>query len=621
MLLVSKEFPVIYRPCLGVEAFLEDGLFIMGKYDIVLEDFMFQSLIAEIKEFKKPSLLASMYMVLEVFFEISIPFVMAALLDQGVQSSNMGNIWLFGMIMLVCAFLSLFCGMQSARYGAYASAGFARNLRRAIFKQIQTFSFENIDQFSSGGLVTRMMTDVTNVQNSYQMIILICVRAPLNLIFAIVATFLINPQMGMIFVYVTIFLAVILAVITKIVYPLFTEVFEAYDQLNNNVQENITNMRVVKAYVKEAEETEKFKKASRRIYNMFMRAIRVVILSNPAMMLSMYASFIMISWFGAQLIVGGSLTTGELTSMFTYTMTILMSLMMFMMIFVMLSISMASVERINEVLKTESTIVSPENGATEVADGSICFEHVNFSYTDENGDKTHVLSNINLEIQSGEVIGILGGTGSGKSSLVQLIPRLYDVESGSVKVAGRDVREYNLDSLRKQVAMVLQTNVLFSGTIKENMRWGNKDATDEEIIAACKIAQADEFIQDFKDGYDTMIERGGSNVSGGQRQRLCIARALLSNPKILILDDSTSAVDTKTDSLIRQGFASSLKDTTKIIIGQRISSIQDADRIVVMNDGQIDAIGRHEELVVNNAIYREVYEMQTQGKGGEDHAE
>ena len=579
---------------------------------------MFQTLIAQIKEYKKPSILASLFMTLEVMFEISIPFVMANLLDKGVQQSNMSNIWFYGGLMLVCAFLSLFCGMQSARYAAFASAGFAKNLRQAIFKKVQTFSFENIDKFSAGGLVTRMMTDVTNVQNSYQMIIRICVRAPLNLIFAIAASFLINAEMAWIFVGVTIFLGVVLAIITKIVYPLFTQVFEAYDNLNNSIKENITNMRVVKSYVKEQEETDKFKKASRRIYKMFMRAIRVVIMSNPAMMLSMYASFLMISWFGAHLIVGGSLTTGELTSMFSYTMTILMSLMMFMMIFVMLSISTASVERIDEVLSTEATIVSPENGLTEVADGSISFDHVDFSYTDENGDKTHVLKDITLDIKSGEVIGILGGTGSGKSSLVQLIPRLYDVEEGQVRVAGHDVKDYDLDSLRKQVAMVLQTNVLFSGTIKENMRWGNKQATDEEIIEACKIAQADEFIQEFKDGYDTKIERGGANVSGGQRQRLCIARALLMNPKILILDDSTSAVDTKTDSLIRHGFASSLKETTKIIIGQRISSIQDADRIIVMNDGRIDAIGTHDDLVANNAIYREVYKMQTQGKGVAD---
>lgn len=575
---------------------------------------MFQSLIAEIKEFKKPSILASVFMAFEVIFEISIPFVMASLLDQGVQAADMNKILLYGGLMLVCAFLSLYCGMQSARYGAYASAGFAKNLRRAIFKKVQTFSFENIDSFSSGGLVTRMMTDVTNVQNSYQMIIRICVRAPLNLIFAISASYLINPQMALIFVGVTLFLSLVLGIVIKIAYPLFTKVFEAYDNLNNSIQENITNMRVVKSYVKEEEETVKFKKASRRIYNMFMKAIRIVVVSSPAMMLSMYASFLIISWIGAQLIVAGSLSTGELTSLFTYTMTILFSLMMLMMTFVMLSLSVASTERIHEILKTESTIVSPEKGLTQVADGSIQFDQVSFSYQDENGDKTHVLKDINLTIRSGEVIGILGGTGSGKSSLVQLIPRLYDVEAGSVKVAGHDVRDYDLDQLRRQVAMVLQTNVLFSGTIKENMRWGKKDATDEEIMAACKLAQADEFIQNFKDGYDTMIERGGANVSGGQRQRLCIARALLMNPKILILDDSTSAVDTKTDSLIRQGLTASLKETTKIIIGQRISSIQEADRIIVMNDGQIDAIGSHEELLASNAIYRDVYDMQNQGK-------
>ncbi|WP_454927734.1 ABC transporter ATP-binding protein, partial [Abiotrophia defectiva] len=541
-------------------------------------------------------------------------FVMALLLDKGVQMGDMQQVALYGGLMLVCAFLSLFCGMQSARYGAFASAGFAKNLRKALFAKVQSFSFVNIDRFSSGGLVTRMMTDVTNVQNSYQMIIRVGVRAPLNLIFAIWATFLINGQMAMIFVWVALFLGSILALILKIVYPLFTEVFKAYDNLNSSIQENITNMRVVKSYVKEAQETTKFQTASGRIYRMFMKAINVSVLSTPAMMLSMYGSFLMISWMGAHLIVVGNMTTGELTSMFSYTMTILMSLMMLMMIFVMLVLSIASVERINEVLKTQSTIVSPENGLTQVADGSIEFQDVSFAYTDENGDKAHVLEGINLSIQSGEVIGILGGTGSGKSSLVQLIPRLYDVEAGAVKVGGQDVRDYDLDSLRRQVAMVLQTNVLFSGTIKENMRWGKKDATDAEIEAACKLAQAHEFISEFKDGYDTMIERGGANVSGGQRQRLCIARALLMNPKILILDDSTSAVDTKTDSLIRQGLASSLKETTKLIIGQRISSIQDADRIVVLNDGKIDAIGNHEQLLASNAIYQEVYQMQTQGK-------
>lgn len=582
---------------------------------------MISSLIAEIKEYKKPSILASLFMMFEVIFEILIPFIMGPLLDKGVQGGAHGDmkaILTYGGLMLLSAFASLFCGVQSARYGAMASAGFAKNLRLAIFKKVQDFSFENIDRFSSGGLVTRMMTDVTNIQNAYQMIIRICVRAPLNLIFAIGASFLINAKMGWIFVGVGIFLGLVLTGVMRFVFPIFSQVFEEYDTLNNSIQENITNMRVVKSYVKEKEETVKFKKESRKIYDIFMRAIRVVTLNNPAMMLSMYASFIMISWFGANLIISNELSVGELTSLFSYTMTILMSLMMFTMIFVMLSISTASAERIHQVLETESTIVSPENGKTEVEDGAISFDNVTFSYTDEDGEKTRVLKDINLDIRSGETIGILGGTGSGKSSLVQLIPRLYDVESGAVRVAGVDVRDYDLAALRKQVAMVLQTNVLFSGTIKENMRWGNKEATDEEIIAACKIAQADEFITRFKDGYDTMIERGGANVSGGQRQRLCIARALLMNPKILILDDSTSAVDTKTDALIREGFANSLKETTKIIIGQRISSIQDADRIVVLNDGEIDAVGTHDELLTSNAIYREVYQTQTQGKGGEN---
>lgn len=572
---------------------------------------MFQHLFAQIREYKKPSILASLAMAIEVIFEISIPFLMSFIIDKGVNQGDMQNIMLYGFLMGICAILSLLFGRASSKYAAYASAGFAKNLRKSLFEKVQTFSFENIDQFSSAGLVTRMMTDVTNVQNSYQMVIRVCVRAPLNLIFAISLAFYINSQIAMIFVYVAIFLAIVLAVALKLGFPLFRKVFDAYDKLNSSIQENITNVRVVKSYVKEDHEIEKFHKASSRIYQMFIKAIRVIIVNNPAMMLSMYASMIGISWLGAQLIVAGQFTTGELTSMFSYTMTILMSLMMITMIFVMLTMSMASVERIVQVLDAESTITSPENGKKEVADGSIEFNQVSFGY--EGNEDKYILNDINLSIQSGEVIGILGGTGSGKSSLIQLLPRMYDVKKGSVKVGGVDVRDYDLDALRKQVAMVLQTNVLFSGTIKDNMRWGNKDASDEQIIKACKIAQADEFISRFKEGYNTMIERGGSNVSGGQRQRLCIARALLTNPKILILDDSTSAVDTKTDRLIRQGFANSLKGTTKLIISQRISSIEDADRIIVLDDGHISDIGTHEELLASNSIYQEVYATQTKG--------
>lgn len=577
---------------------------------------MIRPLLAQIKEYKKPSLLASLFMFFEVIFEIALPFLMSYIIDYGVNKQDMGNITKYGLLMVVLALLSLACGMQSARYGALGSAGFAKNLRRALYNKVQTFSFENIDHFSAGGLVTRMMTDVTNVQNAYQMIIRVCVRAPLNLIFAISVSFFINAKMAMIFVYVALFLALILAVVLKFAFPLFRKVFNAYDELNSSVQENITNMRVVKSYVKEEEETKKFQGASRKIYGMFVKAIRIVIINNPAMMLSMYSSFIMISWIGAHLIVAKEFMTGELTSMFSYTITILISLMMFTMIFVMLTISMASVERISEVLTTQATIVSPPSGLTEVKDGSITFEHVDFGY--ETSEEKLVLNDVNLSIKSGEVIGILGGTGSGKSSLVQLLARMYDVDAGSVKVGGRDVRDYDLDALRRKVAMVLQTNVLFSGTIKENMCWGNKQATDEEIVAACKIAQADEFISQFKDGYDTMIERGGANVSGGQRQRLCIARALLTNPKILILDDSTSAVDTKTDQLIRQGLAASLQGTTKIIISQRISSVEDADRIIVLDDGKINGLGSHEELLQTNKIYQEVYETQTKGSDQDD---
>lgn len=577
---------------------------------------MYKVLLSHVKEYKRPSILASLCMTIEVMFELSIPFLMALIIDEGVTAGNMEKILFYGALMAVAAVCSLFLGRSSSKYAGLASAGFAKNLRRALFERVQSFSFENIDHFSSASLVTRMMTDVTNVQNAYQMVIRVCVRAPLNLIFAICIAFYLNAEMAMIFIYVTIFLATVLTIALKLGFPLFRKVFKAYDALNSSIQENITNVRVVKSYVKEDYETEKFKTASGRIYTMFLQAIRIVMVNNPAMMLATYASIIGISWMGTKLIVAGQFTTGELTSMFAYTMTILMSLMMFTMIFVMLALSMASVERIVEVLETESSITSPENAVTQVADGSIEFEHVTFGYAD--ADEKSVLSDINLSIESGEVIGILGGTGSGKTSLIQLLPRMYDAKTGHVRVGGRDVKEYDLDVLRKEVAMVLQTNVLFTGTIKENMRWGNKEATDEEIIAACKIAQAHDFIMNFKDGYDTLIERGGSNVSGGQRQRLCIARALLTNPKILILDDSTSAVDTKTDSLIRRGFATSLQGTTKLIISQRISSIEDADRIVVMDDGRIDGIGTHDELLASNAIYQEVYATQTKGGDVDD---
>jgi len=567
---------------------------------------MFQSLIAEIKEYKKPSFLASFFMFLEVVFEISIPFVMALLLDKGVQMGDMQQVALYGGLMLVCAFLSLFCGMQSARYGAFASAGFAKNLRKALFAKVQSFSFENIDRFSSGGLVTRMMTDVTNVQNSYQMIIRVGVRAPLNLIFAIWATFLINGQMAMIFVWVALFLGSILALILKIVYPLFTEVFKAYDNLNSSIQENITNMRVVKSYVKEAQETTKFQAASGRIYRMFMKAINVSVLSTPAMMLSMYASFLMISWMGAHLIVVGNMSTGELTSMFSYTMTILMSLMMLMMIFVMLVLSIASVERINEVLKTQSTIVSPENGLTQVADGSIEFQEVSFAYTDENGDKAHVLEGINLSIQSGEVIGILGGTGSGKSSLVQLIPRFYDVTLGKILVDAAAARNYTLKALRQKIGFIPQKSLLFTGTIGDNLRYGKWNASEGELEKASDISQAREFIHSRSERYEAFLEEGGSNLSGGQKQRLSIARAVVKRPDIYIFDDSFSALDYKTDRDVRAALRRTAADATVIIVAQRIGTVRGADRILVVDRGRIVGAGTHSELLETCSVYREI---------------
>ena len=557
-------------------------------------------------------------MVGEVVLEISLPFLMSFIIDKGVSQGDMTEVTKYGLLMIAAAFGSLFCGAMSGKCAAYASAGFAKNLRRAMFYNIQDFSFHNIDRFSTAGLVTRLMTDVTNIQNAYQMVLRMCVRAPLTLICAMAMTFVINAELSMVFLYAIAFLGIVLIFIMKFAHPIFLQVFNKYDDLNASVQENITNMRVVKAYVKEDYEISKFNKASYNIYRMFKKAENILIFNSPAMQLSMYASILAISWLGARMIVGGSMTTGELMSMMTYTTNILMSLMMLSMIFVMLSMSFASVQRIDEVLDEKSDIVSPTQAVTEVKDGSIDFHHVSFAYSaDQEADS---LEDIDLHIRSGETIGILGGTGSGKSSFVQLIPRLYDVTKGSLCVGGVDVKEYDLDVLRNQVSMVLQNNVLFSGTIKDNLRWGNPNASDEEMLQACRLAQADEFIQRFPDGYDTHIEQGGSNVSGGQKQRLCIARALLKNPKILILDDSTSAVDTRTDYLIRKAFCEDIPDITKLIISQRISSIEDADRILVLDDGKINGVGTHAELLKTNKIYQEVYRTQ-QVKGGDEDAD
>ena len=578
---------------------------------------MIKRILQEVKEYRKASFLAPIFMVGEVVLEISLPFLMSFIIDKGVSQGDMTEVTKYGLIMIVAAFGSLFCGAMSGKYAAYASAGFAKNLRRAMFYNIQDFSFHNIDKFSTAGLVTRLMTDVTNIQNAYQMVLRMCVRAPLTLVCAMAMTFVINAELSMVFLYAIAFLGIVLIFIMKFAHPIFLQVFNRYDDLNASVQENITNMRVVKAYVKEDYEISKFNKASYNIYRMFKKAENILIFNSPAMQLSMYACILAISWLGARMIVGGSMTTGELMSMMTYTTNILMSLMMLSMIFVMLSMSFASVQRIDEVLDEKSDIVSPEKAVTEVKDGSIDFHHVSFAYSaDQEADS---LEDIDLHIRSGETIGILGGTGSGKSSLVQLIPRLYDVTKGSLNVGGVDVKEFDLDVLRNQVSMVLQNNVLFSGTIKDNLRWGNPNASDEEMLQACRLAQADEFIQRFPNGYDTHIEQGGSNVSGGQKQRLCIARALLKNPKILILDDSTSAVDTRTDYLIRKAFREDIPDITKLIISQRISSIEDADRIVVLDDGKINGIGTHAELLKTNEIYQEVY--RTQVKGGDENAD
>ena len=576
---------------------------------------MFKTLISQVKQYKKDSILCPIFVILEVIMEVLIPFLMASIIDNGVESGNISYVIKIGLIMIIMAMFSLTFGSLAGKYAASASTGFAKNLRKAMFENIQRFSFSNIDKFSTAGLVTRLTTDITNVQNSYQMVIRIFVRAPIMLICAMFMAFKINSHLAMVFLGATIFLSIALYFVIGNVHPLFKQVFKKYDALNANVQENITGARVVKAYVREDYEIEKFHKASDNIYKLFVKAESLIILNMPVMQFTVYTCILLISWLGAKMIVGGSLTTGELMSLFNYTLNILMSLMMISMVFVMVIMSKASAERIVEVINEKSDLNNKENPIYEIKDGSISFENVNFSYKE---DKDNVLSNININIESGQTIGIIGGTGSAKSSLVQLIPRLYDVQDGEVKVGGINVKDYDIETLRNEVAMVLQKNVLFSGTIKENLRWGNKEATDEEIKKACKLAQADEFVETFPDKYDTYIEQGGSNVSGGQKQRLCIARALLKKPKILILDDSTSAVDTKTDTLIRRAFKEEIPNTTKIIIAQRISSVQDADKIIVLNEGAIVDFGTHEELVNRCEIYKDVYESQMKGADNDE---
>ena len=542
--------------------------------------------------------------------EVIIPFLMASIIDKGVEAGNMIHVIKIGGIMIVMAMLSLTFGTLAGKYAASASTGFAKNLRKTMFENIQSFSFSNIDKFSTAGLVTRLTTDITNVQNAYQMVIRLFTRAPIMLICAMLMVVNISPRISTVFLGVAVFLGIALFLIIGNVHPIFKKVFDRYDALNASVQENITGVRVVKAYVREDYEIKKFHKASDNIYKLFVKAESLLVLNMPIMQFAIYTCILLVSWLGAKMIVGGSLTTGELMSLFTYIMNILISLMMISMIFVMVIMSKASAERIVEVINEKSDLNNGENPIYEVKDGSISFENVIFSYK-KDGEK--VLSNININIESGQTVGIIGGTGSAKSSLVQLIPRLYDVQEGEVRVGGLNVKQYDIETLRNEVAMVLQKNVLFSGTIKENLRWGNKEATDEEIKRACELAQADEFIQTFPDKYDTYIEQGGSNVSGGQKQRLCIARALLKKPKILILDDSTSAVDTKTDTLIRRAFKEEIPNTTKIIIAQRITSVQDSDKIIVLHEGAVVDMGTHEELINRCEIYRDVYESQMKG--------
>ena len=575
-----------------------------------------KKVLQQLGQYRKDTFQCIFLTALEVVMEILLPFVTAIIIDQGLEAGNLPVVYRYGILMVAMAFLSLIFGALAGRKAARASSGLAANLREAIYANIQTFSFSNIDKFSVPGLVTRMTTDITNVQNAYMMVIRVAVRAPLNLIFSYIMCLFINVRLSLMFLIAVVFLLAVLGTIMVVTLKIFNQVFRRYDDLNASVQENVTAIRVVKAFVRKDYENQKFSKASRMLYNLSVKAEGLLAFNNPAMMIAVYFCIISVSWFGAQFIVGGSLTTGELTSLFSYIMSLLMSLMMLSMIVVMISMSMASIRRISEVLNETPDLTDPEQPVTEVADGSIDFNHVNFSY--KQGSGKNALSDIDLHIKSGETIGVIGGTGCGKSSLVNLICRLYDVDQGSVCVGGVDVRKYDTEALRNQVSVVLQKNTLFSGTILDNLRWGNPDATEEECARACRAACADEFIDRMPEGYKTRIQRGGSNVSGGQKQRLCIARALLKKPKVLILDDSTSAVDTATDAKIRRAFAEEIPGTTKIIIAQRVSSVESADRILVLEEGRINAFDTHENLLKNNAIYQEIYTSQMEGGGDFD---
>ena len=577
---------------------------------------MIKTLLQQVKQYKRASILTPTFTALEVLMEVLIPFVTASIIDKGIEAGDMRQVYLYGGIMLGMAFFSLLFGYLAGRCAARASCGFAANLRQSIFEKVQTFSFSNIDKYSTAGLVTRMTTDVTNIQNAYQMCLRIAVRAPLMLLCSMFMCFFISVKLSTIFLIAMVILGVALFLIMNRTTKIFREVFHRYDVLNAEVQENVTAIRVVKAFVRETHENEKFGKAVQTLYSLFVKAESKLALNNPIMMFVVYDSILALSWFGAKLIVAGDLTTGNLTSLFSYVMGVLMSLMMLSMIFVMLTMSVASAERICEVLNETPDMPTADKPLTEIRDGSIDFDHVDFSYRHGSGEK--VLQDIDLHIHSGETIGIIGATGSGKSSLVSLISRLYDVDRGSVRVGGVDVKKYDIEALRNQVAVVLQKNELFSGTILDNLRWGKEDATEEECKAACRAAAADEFIDRFPDGYQTHIEQGGTNVSGGQKQRLCIARALLKHPKILILDDSTSAVDTATDAKIRKAFAEQIPETTKLIVSQRVSGVRDSDRILVLDGGKISGFASHEELLQTNTIYREIYEAQTQGGGDFD---